>query len=137
LAMALIVIIVVQAYSLRVLGLRGYLRRFTKPFEMALPVRIAFIPLNIVEEVVKPVTLSLRLFGNIFAGALMVYLIGSLITFLAGLVPSGGLTTALGVVFGPLAELGLIVWHAFDIFVVGSFQARIFRLLSTVHSGLA
>ena len=137
LALALVVIIVVQAYSLRVLGVRGYFRRFTKPFEMALPVRIAFIPLNIVEEVVKPVTLSLRLFGNIFAGALMVYLIGSLITFLAGLVPSGGLTTALGVVFGPLAEIGLIVWKAFDIFFVGTIQAFIFTLLTIIYFGMA
>lgn len=137
LAMALVVIILVQAYSLRVLGLRGYLRRFTKPFEMALPVRIAFIPLNIVEEVVKPITLSLRLFGNIFAGALMVYLIGSLITFLVGLVPSGGVGAGLGVVFGVLAEVGLIVWKAFDIFFVGTIQAFIFTLLTIIYFGMA
>lgn len=137
LAMALLVIIIVQAYSIRVLGLGGYLRRFTKPFEMALPVRIAFIPLNIVEEIVKPVTLSLRLFGNIFAGALMVYLIGSLITFLAGLVPTGGLASGLGIVFGGLAEIGLIVWKAFDIFFVGTIQAFIFTLLTIIYFGMA
>ncbi|HEY9286837.1 MAG TPA: F0F1 ATP synthase subunit A [Candidatus Dormibacteraeota bacterium] len=137
LAMALLVIIIVQGYSIRVLGIKGYLRRFTKPFEMALPVRIAFIPLNIVEEVVKPVTLSLRLFGNIFAGALMVYLIGSLITFLAGLIPTGGLPTALGLFFGPLAEVGLIVWKAFDIFFVGTIQAFIFTLLTIIYFGMA
>ena len=137
LAMALLVIIIVQAYSIRVLGVKGYFRRFTKPFEMALPVRIAFIPLNIVEEVVKPVTLSLRLFGNIFAGALMVYLIGSLITFLAGLIPTGGLPSALGVVFGTLAEIGLIVWKAFDIFFVGTIQAFIFTLLTIIYFGMA
>jgi F-type H+-transporting ATPase subunit a len=137
LAMALVVIVLVQAYSLRVLGVRGYFRRFTKPFEMALPVRIAFIPLNIVEEVVKPVTLSLRLFGNIFAGALMVYLLGSLITFLAGLVPTGGAGAALGGLFGVLAEVGLIVWKAFDIFFVGTIQAFIFTLLTIIYFGMA
>src|SRR5207244_10879360 len=72
LAMALVVIIVVQAYSLQVLGVRGYFRRFTKPFEMALPVRIVVIPLNVIEEVVKPFTLPLRLSGNIFPGPLLV-----------------------------------------------------------------
>ena len=36
LAMGLIVIIVVQWYSIRVLGLGGYLKRFTKPFELPL-----------------------------------------------------------------------------------------------------
>lgn len=137
LAMALLVIIVVQAYSLRVLGLRGYLRRFTKPFEMALPVRILFIPLNILEEIVKPVTLSLRLFGNIFAGALMVYLIGSLITFLAGLVPGGWPGTVFGVVLTPITEALLILWKAFDIFFVGTIQAFIFTLLTIIYFGMA
>ena len=136
-AMALVVIIVVQAYSLRVLGLRGYVRRFTKPFEMALPIRILFIPLNILEEIVKPVTLSLRLFGNIFAGALMVYLIGSLITFLAGLIPSGGLGSGLGVVFTPITEGLLILWKGFDIFFVGTIQAFIFTLLTIIYFGMA
>lgn len=137
LAMALLVIILVQAYSIRVLGLRGYLRRFTKPFEMALPVRIAFIPLNILEEVVKPVTLSLRLFGNIFAGALMVYLIGSLITFLAGLIPTGGRATVFGLVLTPITEGLLILWKGFDIFFVGTIQAFIFTLLTIIYFGMA
>ena len=136
-AMALLVIIVVQAYSLRVLGLGGYLRRFTKPFEMALPIRILFIPLNILEEVVKPVTLALRLFGNIFAGALMVFLIGSLITFVAGLVPSGGVGSAFGVVLTPITEGLLILWKAFDIFFVGTIQAFIFTLLTIIYFGMA
>lgn len=136
-AMAIVVILIVQAYSLRVLGVRGYFRRFTKPFEMAIPIRILFIPLNIVEEVVKPVTLALRLFGNIFAGGLMVYLLGSLITFLIGLVPSGGVSGAIGGLFGVLAEGLLILWKAFDIFFVGTIQAFIFTLLTIIYFGMA
>ena len=137
LAMALVVIIIVQGYSLSVLGVKGYFRRFTKPFEMALPIRIAFIPLNVVEEIVKPVTLSLRLFGNIFAGALMVYLIGSLITFVAGLVPSGWPGSAFGVVLTPIVEGLLILWKGFDIFFVGTIQAFIFTLLTIIYFGMA
>ena len=34
------------------------------------------LPLNILEELVKPITLALRLFGNIFAGGIMLALIG-------------------------------------------------------------
>jgi F-type H+-transporting ATPase subunit a len=117
LAMALVVIIVVQAYSLRVLGVRGYLRRYTKPFEMPWPVRIAFIPLNIIEEVVKPVTLALRLFGNIFAGALMVYLLTLLPIF--------------------LSPIPLVAWKFFDVFFVGTIQAFIFMLLTIIYFGMA
>lgn len=123
LAMALVVILVVQWYSLKVLGLRGYLRRFTKPVEMALPIRIAFIPLNILEEIVKPVTLSLRLFGNIFAGLLMVYLLTLL--FQAG---TGWI---------PVSLAGLVVWKAFDVFFVGTLQAFIFMLLTIIYFGQA
>lgn len=116
-AMAVVVILVVQWYSIRVLGLRGYLRRFTKPFEMHPIVRAAFVPLNIIEEVVKPVTLSLRLFGNIFAGLLMVYLLSLLPAFVA---------------WAPI-----VVWKFFDVFFVGTIQAFIFMLLTIIYFGMA
>jgi F-type H+-transporting ATPase subunit a len=129
LAMALIVIGVVQWYSVRVLGWRGYFRRFTKPFEMPLAFRIGFMPFNILEEVVKPVTLSLRLFGNIFAGGVMIALIagfGSLALPLVGTV--GG--TVLGTIL-------LAVWKAFDVIFIGFIQAFIFMLLTVIYFGMA
>jgi F-type H+-transporting ATPase subunit a len=129
LAMGLIVIIVVQWYSIRVLGLSGYLKRFTKPFELPLPARIVFIPLNILEEAVKPVTLALRLFGNIFAGAVMIGLIASF----AGLrLPVVG--TVGGTVLGTVL---LIIWKAFDVIFIGFIQAFIFMLLTVIYFGAA
>lgn len=134
LAMALIVIGVVQWYSIRVLGLRGYLRRFTKPFELPLPVRIVFTPLNVLEEAVKPLTLSLRLFGNIFAGAVMIGLIAGLANLqLPGFLKAVG--PILGTfVIGPVA---LIVWKAFDVLFIGFIQAFIFMLLTVIYFGAA
>ena len=129
-AMAIFVILVVQWYSARVLGWAGYLRRFTKPFELPVWARALMVPLNIIEEVVKPITLSLRLFGNIFAGVLMVYLIGLL--FSAGIEGAG-----LMKIFGPLGVLFLAVWKAFDVFFVGSIQAFIFMLLTIIYFGMA
>lgn len=117
LAMAIVVILVVQWYSLRVQGLRGYLRRFTKPFELPVLFRILFIPLNILEEIIKPVTLSLRLFGNIFAGILMVYLLTLLPVY--------------------VSWFPVVVWKFFDIFFVGSLQAFIFMLLTVMYFGNA
>ncbi len=58
LAMAIVVIVIVQWYSIHVLGFRGYLRRFTKPFELPLIARVAFTPLNIIEEIQKPLSLG-------------------------------------------------------------------------------
>ena len=129
LALGLVVIVVVQWYSVRVLGARGYFRRFTKPFELPLIARIVFIPLNVLEELVKPVTLSLRLFGNIFAGAVMIGLIASLGTLA---LPAVG--TIPGTVIG--AAL-LTVWKAFDVIFIGFIQAFIFMLLTVIYFGAA
>ena len=129
LAMGLIVIIVVQWYSIRVLGIRGYLKRFTKPFELPLPARIVFIPLNILEEAVKPVTLALRLFGNIFAGAVMIGLIASLAGLQLPVVGTIGATV--------LGSVVLIVWKAFDVIFIGFIQAFIFMLLTVIYFGAA
>jgi len=129
LAMGLIVIVVVQWYSIKVLGFGGYLKRFTKPFELPLPARIVFIPLNILEELVKPVTLSLRLFGNIFAGGVMIALIagfGTLALPAVGTVP--------GTVIGAFL---LAVWKAFDVIFIGFIQAFIFMLLTVIYFGAA
>jgi F-type H+-transporting ATPase subunit a len=123
LAMALVVILIVQWYSIRVLGFRGYLRRFTKPFELPLWGRILFVPLNILEELIKPVTLSLRLFGNIFAGILMVYLLTLL--FQAA------------IYWAPVSVVALVAWKFFDVFFVGSLQAFIFMLLTVMYFGAA
>ncbi len=129
LAMALIVIGVVQWYSIRVLGWRGYLIRFTKPFELPLPARIVFTPLNILEELVKPVTLSLRLFGNIFAGSVMIGLIAGFGTLALPAVGTVG-----GTIIGTLL---LVVWKAFDVIFIGFIQAFIFMLLTVIYFGMA
>lgn len=128
-AMGLIVIFVVQWYSVRVLGVAGYFRRFTKPFELPLPARIVFIPFNVLEELVKPATLALRLFGNIFAGAIMIGLIAGFANLqfpVVGTVPG----TILGAVL-------LFVWKTFDVLFIGFIQAFIFMLLTVIYFSAA
>lgn len=131
LAMGLVVFILSQAYSIRVRGVAGYLRHFTRPESMNIVVRILFIPLNIIEELVKPITLALRLFGNIFAGILMVYLLGLLFQAWAG---GGSVVTA---ALSPLAIVGMTVWKLFDVLFIGTIQAFIFMLLTIIYFGQA
>jgi F-type H+-transporting ATPase subunit a len=130
LAMALAVIVIVQWYSIHVLGFRGYLRRFTKPFELPLVARVLFTPLNIIEEVAKPLSLALRLFGNIFGGLVMVYLLTLAYTAFAG---SSFIQTALS----PVWIILLAGWKVFDVFVIGTIQAFIFMLLTIIYFGMA
>jgi F-type H+-transporting ATPase subunit a len=117
-AMAIVVFVWTNAYSVRVLGLKGFLRRFTKPFDASWGLRIPFILINIIEELAKPLSLALRLFGNIFAGVVMVFVITLLLPVYLAWVP-------------------LVVWKLFDVFIIGTIQAFIFMLLTIIYFGQA
>lgn len=123
LAMALVVFFVVEWYSIKVLGFGGFAKRFTKPYTILLP-------LTIIEEAVKPITLSLRLFGNIFAGGLMVFLLGSLFSYGISALGTANIWAGVGLV-------GLILWKTFDVFFIGTIQAFIFMLLTIIYFGMA
>ncbi|MGD0321270.1 MAG: F0F1 ATP synthase subunit A [Acidimicrobiales bacterium] len=121
LAMALIVIIPVHIASIRARGPIGYVRHYVaQPFPKVLFPLNAFI--NGVEEIAKPLTLTLRLFGNLLSGGLMLALIAALgIWHIMGL--------PLGYVATPLFDL---IWKPFDLFI-GAIQAFIFALLAILY----
>ena len=75
-------------------------------------------PLKIIEEFSNTLTLGLRLYGNIFAGELLLGL-------LAGL-GSSGFGGAIG------AIVPMLAWQGFSVFV-GSIQAFIFTMLTMVY----
>lgn len=108
-AMAIFAVASVWVYGIRKNGL-GYFKHFVQPYPVLLP-------LNILEELVKPVTLALRLFGNIFAGGIMLALIAA-IPWWAGM---------------PIAN---VLWKAFDM-VIGGLQAFIFALLTVLYFAMA
>jgi F-type H+-transporting ATPase subunit a len=118
-AMAVLVMGGVWTFGVRQRGLRGYLKHFLEP-------HWAMLPLNIIEEVTKPISLALRLFGNIFAGGILIALIGSLTAWTVGAVPVGGI---LSVPFG-------VLWKLFDM-AIGGIQAFIFALLTVLYFGMA
>jgi len=118
-AMAILVIVGVWTFGIRKKGLKGYLSHFTQPYKWMLP-------LNILEELIKPVTLALRLFGNIFAGGIMLGLIAGLVQWKIGGAPVGDV----------LSVLANVVWKLFDM-VIGVIQAFIFALLTVLYFGMA
>jgi F-type H+-transporting ATPase subunit a len=63
-ALGLTTIIMVQAYAIRDTGLWPYLKHYTAG--TAFPLMLLMIPVEIIGELAKPMSLSLRLFGNIF-----------------------------------------------------------------------
>jgi F-type H+-transporting ATPase subunit a len=110
LAMALMVIVWVHVESIKARGMRGYLHHYATPYK-------AMIPINIIEELTKPITLTFRLFGNIFSGGLMVVVMATLLPAYASFV-------------------GQMIWKPFDL-GIGLIQAFIFALLTILYFGMA
>ena len=106
-ALAVVAMVSVWVYGIRQKGAKGYFKHFLEPYP-------ALLPLNILEELTKPITLALRLFGNIFAGGIMLALIG-MIPIYALWAPN-------------------LIWKAFDMFI-GAIQAFIFALLTILYFG--
>lgn len=109
-ALSLFVIVLVHVTWVRRQGLGRYVRHYFKPYAV-------LFPINVIEELVKPVTLALRLFGNIFSGGLLLVLI-------ANLIPAKYIA--------PIPILDTI-WKLFDGVFVGPVQAFIFALLTILY----
>jgi F-type H+-transporting ATPase subunit a len=136
-ALSLTVFALIIFYSIKMKGLGGFVSEFTmQPFQARNPiVKVLLIPANLVLEIVpfiaRPISLSLRLFGNLFAGE-MIFLLIALLT-LSGLESLTGLGGWLGVVAHIL--LGL-VWAIFHILVI-TLQAFIFMVLTIIYLSMA
>ena len=128
LSMALGVFWLMLYYSVKVKGLGGFASELTMlPFSSKNPVlKIAFIPVNFLLEFVslisKPVSLALRLFGNMYAGETIFILIA--LMFSAGI--------GMGI-FGGFLQLG---WAIFHILII-TLQAFIFMTLTIVYLDMA
>ena len=126
--MAISIFLLTVYYSLKIKGVGGFTAELTlMPFESSNKVvQGILIPINFLLEFVsliaKPISLSLRLFGNMYAGEMIFILIA--IMFNAGL--------ALGV-FGGFLHLG---WAIFHILIV-TLQAFIFMTLTIVYMEMA
>lgn len=111
LTLAVMVVVLSHYYGIRMKGTGSYLKDYVKPFWFLLPIKI-------IEEFANTLTLGLRLYGNIFAGEILLQL-------LAGLATSG-----IGGTIG--AILPMMAWQGFSIFV-GTIQAFIFTMLTMVY----
>jgi len=89
-------------YGIKAKGLKGYLKSFVRP-------NVLFLPINLIETFTKPITLAFRLFGNIFAGELLVLILVKLIPI--------GVPTAFS------------LFHVF----IGAIQAYLFFMLTLAY----
>lgn len=122
-ALALAVWLLMIFFSIKVKGLGGWIHElFCSPFgstPLVWPANFAF---NLIEYISKPLSHSLRLFGNMYAG--------EIIFLLLGMWAATGLA---GTFFGALLGAG---WAIFHILIV-CLQAFIFMMLTVVYISMA
>jgi F-type H+-transporting ATPase subunit a len=122
-ALALGVWFLMIFYSIKVKGLGGWIHElFCTPFGKSPLLWPANLLLNIIEYVSKPLSHSLRLYGNMYAG--------EIIFLLLGLWAATGLA---GTIFGAVLGVG---WAIFHILIV-ALQAFIFMMLTVVYLSMA
>ncbi len=126
-AMSLTVFMLIVFYSIKVKGPVGYLKMFLfHPFgKFFVPVNIA---MTLIEELAKPLSLGLRLFGNLFAGELVFLLIA-----LIGGTLAVGAAALFWLPLQVLLDLGWLIFHL----LVITLQAFIFMVLTIVYLGMA
>lgn len=122
LGMAVGVFLLMIIFSIKNKGIGGFLKELAlHPFNH--PVMIPFnLFLELVGLIAKPISLGLRLFGNLYAGEMIFILIA--------LLYSGGL------VLGAFGAGLQWMWAVFHILVI-TLQAFVFMVLSTVYMAMA
>lgn len=118
-AYALLVFVMIQVVAIRKFGL-GFYKHLAKPFAV-------LTPLNLIEELARPITMALRLFFNIFVGEILLFVISSII--ISG-VKIGWFDLSFGAAFAPILV-------QFLNFFVGTIQAFVFTLLAIVYLSMA
>lgn len=111
-SLALMSLLMAHYFAVQKWGFGGYLRNFSRPYAFLTPV-------NLLEEFTNFLTLSLRLYGNIFAGEVLLALIGSV-------------AHSFGLISFVLAIPVEMIWQGFSVFI-GAIQAYVFTTLSMVY----
>ncbi|WP_026907715.1 F0F1 ATP synthase subunit A [Paucisalibacillus globulus] len=109
--LAAMVIVLSHFYGIKLRGGKEYVKDYFRPLPFLFPIKI-------IEEFANTLTLGLRLFGNLYAGEV-------LLTLLVGLTTSG----VLGFIGGAIPFLA---WQGFSLFI-GGIQAFIFTMLAMVY----
>jgi len=111
LTLSAMVVALSHYYGVKMQGIKEYGKGYVKPVWF-------MFPFKIIEEFANTLSLGLRLYGNIYAGEVLISLLASLAA-----------TGWLGAVGG---FVPLMVWQGFSIFV-GALQAFIFTMLAMVY----
>ena len=111
--LALLIAVVVHVEGIRKNGIKEYLKEYLSPTPVMLP-------MNILEEFTNVISLTLRLYGNIFAGEIVLSLLVQFAHY--------------NIVAVPFAFILNMLWTGFSIFI-SAIQAYVFIMLSSTYVG--
>jgi F-type H+-transporting ATPase subunit a len=141
-ALSLTVFILIIFYSVKMKGVIGFVSELTlQPFKTKnVALQALLVPVNFILESVtflaRPVSLSLRLYGNLYAGE-MIFLLLAALTLSRGLDSLTTVGGALGTLAGVIGQLLLgFIWAAFHVLII-TLQAFIFMVLTIVYLSMA
>ena len=106
------IIVLSNYYGIKAQGLGGYAKTFFTPMWWLFPIKL-------IEEFANTLTLGLRLYGNIYAGEVLLGLLAGL----AGMWGGAGIIAAI---------IPTLAWQGFSIFI-GTIQSYIFVMLTMVY----
>ena len=129
--LSITVFLLILFYSIKIKGLGGFAKELAfQPFGKAMmPFNLL---LKVIEEIAKPISLGLRLFGNLYAGELIFMIIA---IFTAG----KGVTYLFEIGATPFVLMQLVlglVWALFHLIII-LLQAFIFMMLTIVYLSMA
>jgi F-type H+-transporting ATPase subunit a len=138
-ACALIVFVSYHFIGVRTQGLLAYLNHFTGPMPWSLgmlPIKLLMIPIELISHLARPLSLSLRLFGNMTGGHILLAIIFFLMGLdgLLGWALSGGAAAMLLGGLGSVVMVIFTVGFLFPLKILVSFlQAFIFVMLTMLY----
>jgi F-type H+-transporting ATPase subunit a len=123
LALTLVVFTVYTVEGIRAKGFIGYLKSFV-PAGVEGLARIPIFAIEVISNLVRIISLSVRLFANILAGHLLILFMAGGLVVLLGLAPLGVFTLLMAIPF-----------FLFEIGLVATLQAFIFATLTSIYIG--
>jgi F-type H+-transporting ATPase subunit a len=126
LVLALVSTAIYHIEGIRAKGFFGYFRSWLPGGleSMPAPAKAGIFLIEAISHLVRPISLSVRLFANILAGHLLILFMGGGLAVILGL-------AALGVLTFPVA----LVFFLFEIGLVATLQAFIFSTLTAIYIG--
>ncbi len=121
LTLAFLTCVLIEVFSCQENGPKAYIHSYFEPF-------FPFFIVNIMGKVSTLISLSMRLFGNILSGGILMSVIYQLMSYISALVPVIGQFNFAAVIFAPALHF------YFDLFA-GAMQAYVFTILSISFIG--